>query len=480
MTETEALATLVEVLDACRDDPVAFNDVWLNRPAYWSRQEEICRSVVRHRTTVVYTGNMCGKDYVVGGVIPWWLSTRPDSLVICTGPSQTVLGSVTWREVRRALEGAVVPWGGRISHAIKASPALVEVLPGWHALGYSTTSVERASGQHSGHLLVIVEEASGVPDETWDAIDSLGYERLLVIGNPIRAEGRFVQLIRQADADRRDGIPEAERVNAIRIPSTESPHASWDKSPVGLADRPWIEGMIRKYGPNSLWVRSHIKAEIPELSAETLIPQGWLDFLYAQTPAPRPYAHPINATRRIAVDLAEGVGRDATTVLVRDDWGVLDCTVSSALGLPEAAALVARKARDFAVDHARISYDKLGIGRQFPSYLARWGIQNAVPYAGEASPSDRDAFVNLRSEAAWRLRNRLDQRYCPDVRDPHKAQLPFTFAAGAYRDRLREELKPLTYSLVGKATKLLPKLEHCAALSHSPDVCDALVQSFAW
>jgi hypothetical protein len=85
--------------------------------------------------------------------------------VIVTGPSQTVLGSVTWKEIRRAVENGVIPFGGRLSNGVKASPQMLELAPGWHALGFSTTSVERASGQHSPHLLVIVEEASGVEDE---------------------------------------------------------------------------------------------------------------------------------------------------------------------------------------------------------------------------------------------------------------------------------------------------------------------------
>ena len=61
--------------------------------------------------------------------------------------------------------------------------------PGWHALGYPTTSVERASGQHAKDLLVIIEEASGVEDEIWNALYSLKYSKLVAIGNPIRAEG---------------------------------------------------------------------------------------------------------------------------------------------------------------------------------------------------------------------------------------------------------------------------------------------------
>ena len=63
---------------------------------------------------------------------------------------------------------------------------MVDLAPGWRATRFPTNSIERASGHHNEHLLVIVDEASGVEDEVWDALDSLGYERLVAIGNPIR------------------------------------------------------------------------------------------------------------------------------------------------------------------------------------------------------------------------------------------------------------------------------------------------------
>ena len=175
-----------------------------------------------------YSGNMIGKDFLVGRLIWWWLYTRPDSLVIVTGPSQTLLGLVTWkrcdvrhhdlhpRDVARESERAR-------SRLIAATDR--------QALGFSTTSIERASGQHNANLLVIVDEASGVDDEIWDAIESLGYQRLVAIGNPILLDGRFISLIRQADQDARDGIPPRLGTNAIQIPSTDSPHADLEKSP---------------------------------------------------------------------------------------------------------------------------------------------------------------------------------------------------------------------------------------------------------
>jgi len=46
-----------------------------------------------------------------------------------------------------------------------------------------------------------------------------------------------------------------------------------------------------------------------------------------------------------------------------------------------------------------------------------------------------------------------------------------------YYVRLVEELRPLTYSLVGRKSKLMPKDEWATILGHSPDVADALIQS---
>ncbi len=300
-------------------------------------------------------------------------------------------------------------------------------------------------------------------DFFFDAIDSLGYERLVCIGNPVRAEGKFVDLIRQADRDRADNVPPSLAVNAIRIPSTDSPHARLPKSKFGLADRTWLEAMYRKYGKNSLWVRSHIDARIPDVDAEQLIPVEWLDYHSSQARPTVPPTHPVHFTRRIACDLSEGVGRDSTCIVVVDDWGVLEVVVGNGMGLPEAAEAIHRLAGKWNVPHDKISFDKLGIGRNFPNHLARWGITMAIPYAGEGRPRDTSSFVNLRSESGWKLRNRLDATHSlykpPSPGRPPQSmqQRPFHFCPGPYYARLVEELRPLTYGLAGKLIRLLPK-----------------------
>lgn len=447
----------------------------------------MCRSVVRYRKTVVYSGNMIGKDFWIGRLVWWWLLTRPKSMVYVCGPSQTSLGSITWKEIRQATPrwlGTDIPSvSARISAGVKTSPQIVDLGHGWQAMGLSTTNVERASGHHNPHLLAIVDEASGIETDARDAIESLGYERLVAIGNPIRAEGWFVDLIHQADADIRDGTPDRLAVNAIQVPSTDSPHAKMEKSPWGIADNTWIQGIYRGYGgEHSFYANCHVHAIIPTVSAQRLIPDAWLDYATSVQRPVLPPNHPVHRTRRIAIDLSEGVGRDDTCILVRDDYGVLDCDARNSLPLADAAQATAALARRWDVPSERISYDGLGIGRDFPKYLAKSGLIGCVRYVAGGTPREPRRFFNLRTESAWKLHDRLNpDRHTDDDFPISSRQPPFCIPAQAWWPLMRADLAALTYELVGERhVKLVKKEDLMTILGRSPDRGDALIQSFAW
>jgi len=54
-----------------------------------------------------------------------------------------------------------------------------------------------------------------------------------------------------------------------------SPHAHLARSPVGLADKVWLEAVGREPGENSPWYRSHVLAQRPKLASERLIRYQW-------------------------------------------------------------------------------------------------------------------------------------------------------------------------------------------------------------
>ena len=64
-----------------------------------------------------------------------------------------------------------------------------------------------------------------------------------------------------------------------------SPHAHLARSPVGLADKIWLEAVGREPGENSPWYRSHVLAQRPKLASETLIPQEWLNLALSDATA---------------------------------------------------------------------------------------------------------------------------------------------------------------------------------------------------
>ncbi len=271
--------------------------------------------------------------------------------------------------------------------------------PGWQTLGYSTTSVERASGQHAKNLLVFVEEASGVEDGIWGAIESLKHSRLVAIGNPVLEEGRFIEWIRQAYEYREDQIVQHQPVSAIQVPSTASSHADLEESPHGLADRAWLDAFYRRYGREALWVRSHLRAELRDLFSDQHIPVCWLDYATAVQRPNLPATHPIHRSRRIGIDRGGAVGRDSTSILVRNADGIIDPIAGNPLCLADAAEETARLACVHAVNASRISFGKLGIGRDFRNHLVRRGLGDASGSAGNGKPQEHKAFSNLRSEA---------------------------------------------------------------------------------
>lgn len=164
--------------------------------------------------------------------------------------------------------------------------------------------------------------------------------------------------------------------------------------------------------------------------------------------------HPVHRTRHIAVDLGEGVGRDETAIVVRDSDGVIDFVSGSDLCLASAAEETARFARIYHVDVSRISYDGVGVGRTFHNYLAKHGLADAGRYAGADRPREPRRFVNLRGEAAWRLRERLNPDRQTDDRYPFSSrQISFHIPARAWYPLLKDELHTCRENGIGQKVR---------------------------
>jgi hypothetical protein len=109
----------------------------------------------------------------------------------------------------------------------------------------------------------------------------------VAIGKPIRADGHFALLSDhfallsdhfallsdhfallsdQGDRDALENRPPQVSCKHFVVPSTMSPHAHLARSPVGLADKVWMEAVGREPGENSPCYRSHVLAQRPKLA----------------------------------------------------------------------------------------------------------------------------------------------------------------------------------------------------------------------
>jgi phage terminase large subunit len=436
----------------------AFNTVVLGRAPYWKAQRDICRALADPTVTTVAVpaGHSVGKSYVASGAIVGWPLLHRDAMVVSTGPSNTQLAEVLWKEVRKAVQRSIVGHFGKLTR----NPQKLDFGGGVQALGYATDAAERLQGHHcSGPLLVVVDEASGIEDpEIWATLDSLKPKKRLLISNPLRPDGPFYDLCRRAERD--------PAVRLIRVSSLDSPDIHLEQSPRGLADAAWLREMRADWGEDSLVWRVRVLAQFPDDAADVLIPRAWVDHAERPTGARRGHV-------RIAVDLAEGRGGDRSVVLVRDDGGVLSLDSSNGWGFEEVAAIVGKRVREFGVSHHRVSWDAAGIGADFGNRLDAIGVKGARAYRGGAEGGKR--FGNLRSAAAWILRQRLD----PGRQVGGTVQPPFSIRP-EWAGSLRPELAELRYLLRSDRTELEPKEELVKRLKRSPDLADALIQSFAF
>lgn len=468
MTDSERrqrAARLRALIARCREDPDRFNSVILGRGPYWARQREVVESVVKYPATYVQTGNGVGKSYADAGVLHWFLVTHPGSIVLATAPSNVQLEEVLWKEVERAYKHSRIPLGGRLLK----SPLKVDLGEGWQALAYSTNNTERFSGHHKTDLLAILDEASGVAPAIWEAIGGVNPSRVLATGNPLTPDGPFYERCCKAELD------DTGQANLITISSLESPDIHLERSERGLADAGFLRKARHDYGEGSLWWRPHVLGLFPAEAADALLQREWLD-LAARTI--RSVLEP-GGRRRLAIDLGGGTGGDRTVLLVRDDLGVLHLEAHRTMTLETTAARAKALLDEWSIDPRDVSYDKGGIGWDFANRLQFAGIVGARGYLGGI---DGGVHKNLRSAAAWRMRQRLDPAHHAAGRGGVLVpQRPFAVRAEVLASGLRRELQALRYGLTGTGgIALEAKEELVKRLGGSPDLADALIQSFAF
>src|SRR5262245_56097075 len=188
-----------------RADPVAYMRQRFGLEPTW-QQRQILEAIAPPGAKVsVRSGHGIGKSSAAAWVICWFLETYDYAKIPCTAPSSHQLRDVLWGELSKWRRHADAQSTRRGDHPALYLTAffhwtqdrLVDVgAPDWGAFGRTAKkeTPEALQGFHARYLLYIVDEASGMAEEIFQASEgalSTPDARVLLLGNPTRTSGTF-------------------------------------------------------------------------------------------------------------------------------------------------------------------------------------------------------------------------------------------------------------------------------------------------
>lgn len=444
-----------------RDDPVGFARdvlgcyVWgpEDSPTGHEGQVGLLRKIAANAQTEAIASRGVGKTFAASIVVPWWLESRENGVVVSTSSTFNQVEQVLWRNVRQRYALAKRPLLGR------CLTTKVELGPAWYGYGFSSDKPDNVRGfhsmadvfqenEHEGGILVLVDEASGVGDEIMDALDGFLTGRdskLVYITNPTRRRGRAYEAHRSADFAH------------FQVSAFDAPER--------LVSREWIEKQRRKYGPNEeqdpRWA-AYVRGVYPVEGDDSLFPLWILDRARFWTPETNEV--------RMGVDIARK-GSDRSVAVLLRNGRVAQIAVWRGKDLMESARRVLRAAKSWGVPSHAIAID-IGMGAGVIDRLRELGHRvTAVDFGSGPTGEFADLvgeeakFKNRRAELFWALRIMLERGRL-SVSDRWADLWTELQQFGYEYDRLEKMV-------------ITPKEEIVAALGHSPDLADALACAIA-
>ena len=386
------------VREECRDKPIAFCESVLGINP-WSKQREILTSVLENPRTAVRSAHGVGKTFTAAAVVLWFLFTRYPSVVITTAPTWRQVRSILWKEIHRLSKKMEVKLGLPLVPKLDELTTELRIDDSCFALGLATDESEKFQGFHSENLLVIVDEASGIPVTNWDAINGLMTSqgsRLLAIGNPTQTSGEFFDAFHV----------KRWMYNTIHISAFDSPNlmGTEEERPY-LTSKEWVDEKRREWSEDSALWQVRVLGDFPTAEADALIPLSAIE-----TAAQRDVED--DGFIEIGVDIGR-YGDSESVLVVRRGDSVVRLETLRQKDLMEMTGWIASFIDLYTVitDDGtkippRVRIDEAGMGGGPVDRLKEQGYRVSGINGGSRA-YDYEKFANVRTEMYWHLRERF-------------------------------------------------------------------------
>lgn len=436
----------------------------------WPRQAELLRAARDHARVTVTSGHKTGKSTSLA-ILTWWFTSdpegRPAARSALTSSSARQVKRILWRELR-ALWRRAVARGYELPEPPLDPETGIQWPDGREIFGFSTRDAERAAGISGAWIQYLIDEASGVPQIVFEAIEGnraggVGEgvsARIVLASNPTQQSGEFF--------DSHHG--KREFYSALAISSEEAAAVS---PPIpGLATAGWIAEKRREWGPDSPVYAVRVLGRFPGSAADAVIGVGAVLAAAARWEDTEPEARdPLIIgfdVARYGDDESVGAPRRGKKTFTLKRFAHGDGPATAAAFLTWLAGSGIRRTGEI----AQVNVDVIGIGASVYDCLAGEGFTHdgvayqpramvrAVAVNSASAPSD-ETHANLRAELHFMGRAWLDAGGAL----PDDAKLQAEAVAPRYR------MNPSGRLLV------TPKDDIRAVLGRSPDACDAWLLS---
>lgn len=437
----DELADLIEVY---YDDPVGFAHDFLDFTPT-PQQAEMMRAVAENRRVTARSGHGIGKTRCLAAICWWFLVTRYCPVIPCTAPTAHQLFDNLFKELV-AMMDRLPPEiasqfdnsGDRIWHKQHKKT--------WYLVARTAAKEkpDAIQGFHNVHLLVIVEEASGVPDAIFEPVEGILTQddnRIILVGNPTRTQGYFY------DSHNTRGA----RWKKLRFSSADSP----------IVSREYVDDMRAEWGEESSIYRVRVLGEFPLAETDQFIPLHFFeDASNLDNPdMPRaPICWSLDPARFGDDDSAlikrhgDEIMPDIKTTRKRDLMHLVGWVSNEYLSTPEE------------LRPEVIFVDEIGLGAGVVDRLKELGFK--VIGVNVSRPSKRPAkFFNLRAEAYSDFREAMGTGRLKIPRD----------------ERLFAEGSGLKYKYHSNGTLIMESKDDARRRGFkSPNIVDAIVLTFCY
>ena len=390
---------------------------WASRKAginLWSKQQEIIRSIAGNRRTAVQSGHGIGKSLTASVAACWWIDTHPpdQTLVVTTAPSVKQVHAILWEEIRKIHKTAGLPGEVQISDNWLIGGRLV-------GFGRKPQDHDRDAfqGLHRKYLLVILDEAAGIPEWLWGSARDIAtgeHCRMLAIGNPTDPSSYFRKVCRPDSG-----------WNVIKVSVFDSPNFTGE--PVektvseDLTSWKYIEDAKRDLGEGSPMWKARVEGEFPDVDEFSVIPLGWIYQAQERWVQWDEAGRPVSSDWRriIGADIAR-YGNDKTCFAERIGDAFLTPRIMPRTDTMGTASLLGRELNRERGDIAVV--DTNGVGA---------GVYDAIKKANHAAlgvnvgnrtsmkdTSGQIEFYNVRAAVYWKMREALDPARSPTIMLP--------------------------------------------------------------